>query len=191
MEKLVETLQRFAWLLLLSSLFVIAGLVYTYFKAEEKAAVMAQSDLTVSVGDVLKGAEITVENRGRRGRNTTERFFELTVRPDVGAEQKWRVDEQVPRAKLEKLIGRRAQAKIDPTDSNLVYVLASEGEFLLTYAQMLDILEGYAQTQQAKAFDPYIWAFAGVLLLLGVSGVWLRRRLEPEDSGDFKNTHIH
>ncbi|MFM9879928.1 MAG: hypothetical protein ACKVOO_05915, partial [Burkholderiaceae bacterium] len=68
MEKLVETLQRFAWLLLLSSLFVIAGLVYTYFKAEEKAAVMAQSDLTVSVGDVLKGAEITVENRGRRGR---------------------------------------------------------------------------------------------------------------------------
>lgn len=190
MEKLTGYLQQYAWPLLLAGLFLVGALGYAYYKAEDKQGVLAQDQLTVSAGEVIKGVEITLESRGRRGRSRAERYFELTVRPDIGADQKWRIDPLVARATVEKIIGRRAQAKLDPAEGNLVYVLASEGEFLLTYEQMLKIIQDYAQANKANSADPLIWALAAVLLGLGLAGVWLRRSLDPPDSREFKNTQI-
>jgi len=190
MEKLTGYLQQYASSLLLVGLFIGAGLGYAHYRADGTDAVIAQEQLVVAVGEVLKGAEVTVQTRGRRGRSTAERYFELTVRPDIGADQKWRVDPQVAKAAVEKIIGRRAQAKLDPAENNLVYVLASEGEFLLTYEQMLKILQGYAQEQKADISTPLIGTFAALLFGLGVVGIWLRRKLDPPDSRDFKNTQI-
>lgn len=171
MEKLTGYLQQCAWSLLLAGLLLVCAVGYAHYKAEDKQAVIAKEELTVAAGEVIKGAEITVETRGRRGSSKAERYFELTVRPDIGADQKWRIEPQVARATVEKTIGRRAQAKLDPSEGNLVYVLASEGEFLLTYGQMLKIIQNYAQVQKANSSDPLVLALAALLLGLGLAGI--------------------
>lgn len=190
MEKLTESLQKFAGVLFLSGLLLAAVLGYGYYKAEDKSPIFAQEQLTVAAGEALKGTEIAVEMRGRNSKNPSERYFELMVRPDIGADQKWRIDKQVDRASIEKTIGKRVQGKLDPTEGNLVYVLASEGEFLLTYEQTLQTLQGYAQAQKNNITDWLLMVLAALLLVMGVAGIWLRRDLESPDSREFRNTQI-
>jgi hypothetical protein len=193
-DNLLAALQRFAWSLLLVGLLTLGTAAFLAYASPENPTVLAQEQLSVSVGEVLAVVSITAETRGLLGNKVARPYTQLMVRPDLGSDQKWLVDPQVPKAALDKLQGRRAQAKLDLANSNLVYVMASEGEFLLTYDQMLAALKAQMQAQVSNWQGILLWAAGSLLLLLSAYGIWLRYKLEPldpRDSRDFQSTQIH
>lgn len=193
-DNLLAALQRFAWSLLLVGILTLGTAAYIAFLSPDKPTVLAEEQLSVAVGEVLAVTDITAETRGLLGNKVAQRYTQLMVRPDLGSDQKWLVDPQVQKPSLDKLQGRRAQAKLDATNSNLVYVLASEGEFLLTYNQMMTALQAQMQAQKSSLQGTLLWAIGALLLLLSAYGIWLRYKLEPldpRDSRDFQSTQIH
>jgi hypothetical protein len=83
---------------------------YTQFKASSGTAYAAVEHLSNVSGKVVKASEVTVTSKRRRGRGrgrTSDRYYEIEVKPDAGDAQTLRMNLSVGAKKVETILDEK------------------------------------------------------------------------------------
>jgi len=87
------------------------------------------------------------------------------------------VDYAVGRSKLEPLIDEAVDVRVDPSDNNLVYEVKLKGQPVVSLADVQKIMENKDKAAASSATDKGTLIVGAVALLLGIGGLFLRRRI--------------
>ena len=166
-----------AWLALLVGIGILGWAGYAQFKAGADTHGTAVEDLVAKSGTIVSGSEITETTKRRRGGSTTRHYFVLDAKLADGSTEKWRVDYAIGRSKLEPLIDEAVDVRIDPSDNNLVYEVKLKGKPVVALADVQQIMESKDKAAASNATEKGTLIVGTVALLLGISGLFLRRRL--------------
>jgi hypothetical protein len=178
-REILLSILGYAWVALLGGIGIVGFGAYSHFKAASGTAYVAQDQLTKLSGKVTEAAEITVESKRRRGGSrVSDKYYEISVKPDAGEMQKLRIHLTWGQKKVEDIIDEKIDAAYDSNDNNIVYSIASKGQELMSYEQSKARLQASAEAQ-AKSFGGGLILGGGVLLaVIGAAGMFLRRRVE-------------
>lgn len=166
-----------AWLALLVGIGILGWAGYAQFKAGADTHGTAVEDLVAKSGTIVSGSEITETTKRRRGGSTTRHYFVLDAKLADGSTEKWRVDYAIGRSKLEPLIDEAVDVRIDPSDNNLVYEVKLKGKPVVALADVQQIMESKDKAAASNATEKGTLILGTVALLLGIGGLFLRRRL--------------
>jgi hypothetical protein len=136
---------------------------------------------------VVKAPEVTVTSKGRRGSGrTSDRYYEIEVKPDTGDAQTLRMNLFVGAKKVEAILEEKIAAKFDPEDNNLVYEVKMGGKDVLSYEDTKAYMQKAAESQ-AQTMGSAVTLGLGALLLLlvlvlvlGVGGMFFNRKLSAQ-----------
>jgi hypothetical protein len=166
-----------AWLALVVGIGILGWAGYAQFKANADTHGTAVEDLVAKSGTIVSGSEITETTKRRRGGSTTRHYFVLDAKVADGSTEKWRVDYAVGRKKLEPLIDEAVEVRLDPSDNNLVYEVKLKGQSVVTLAEVQQIMAVKDKVAASSATDKGTLIVGIVALLLGIGGLFLRRRI--------------
>jgi hypothetical protein len=166
-----------AWIALLFGIGILGWAAYAQFKAGADTHGTAVEDLVAKSGTIVSGSEITETTKRRRGGTTTRHYFVLDAKLADGSTEKWRVDYAVGRKKLEPLIDEAVDVRVDPSDNNLVYEVKLKGQPVVALADVQKIMENKDKVAASLATDKSTLIVGAVALLLGMGGLFIRRRI--------------
>ena len=173
-RKVLIFMTGYAWLLLVAGMGLMGVAVWSQWKAEGDHAYKSREQLETLVGIVASASEVTV----KRKRVTTKKYYELTVTPTAGGEQrKLRVDHSTPSTVVSNLIDEHITALFDADENDTVYEVVTEGKVVIAYESTQQRLLGEATTTARFLGSAGMWALAALLALLGAAGVWANRKL--------------
>lgn len=190
-KRFIHWLLGYATIILLLGLGLLGMAAYTTYKASVGGKIPPEAELVVQSGKVVEGREVTVERRRRRSaRKTTKKYYELDLKPADGDMVQLRVDFTVPRNVLEQIIDENVTVKYDTSDDNTIYVIQQDGADLVSYATMAEISQREADADKASFASLGAMGSAVVMVLVGVGGIFLRRKLEAGDESDDSEAHV-
>ncbi|QGW82973.1 hypothetical protein [Variovorax paradoxus] len=166
-----------AWIALLFGVGILGWAAYAQFKAGADTHGTAVEDLVAKSGTIVSGSEITETTKRRRGGTTTRHYFVLDAKLADGSTEKWRVDHAIGRSKVEPLIDEAIEVRIDPSDNNLVYEAKLKGQPVVALADVQKIMENKDKVAASMATDKTTLIVGAVALLLGIGGLFARRRM--------------
>jgi len=166
-----------AWIALLFGIGILGWAAYAQFKAGADTHGTAVEDLVAKSGTIVSGSEITETTKRRRGGTTTRHYFVLDAKLADGSTEKWRVDHAIGRSKVEPLIDEAIEVRIDPSDNNLVYEAKLKGKPVVALADVQKIMENKDKVAASMATDKITLIVGAVALLLGIGGLFVRRRM--------------
>jgi len=166
-----------AWIALLFGIGILGWAAYAQFKAGADTHGTAVEDLVAKSGTIVSGSEITETTKRRRGGTTTRHYFVLDAKLADGSIEKWRVDHAIGRSKVEPLIDEAIEVRIDPSDNNLVYEAKLKGKPVVALADVQKIMENKDKVAASMARDKITLIVGAVALLLGIGGLFVRRRM--------------
>lgn len=166
-----------AWIALLFGIGILGWAAYAQFKAGADTHGTAVEDLVAKSGTIVSGSEITETTKRRRGGSTTRHYFVLDAKLADGSTEKWRVDYAIGRSKVEPLIDEAIEVRIDPSDNNLVYEAKLKGQPVVALADVQKIMENKDKVAASMATDKITLIVGAVALLLGIGGLFARRRM--------------
>lgn len=156
-------------------LLVWAG--YAAYQAKTGGAVRPAAELAKISGKVEKASQVTVERRGRRGGSRgTDRYYELEVNTGKGAE-KVRVGNWVTQEAIRVVIQENITAQVDADDHNIVYAISAGGKDVIRYDDTARVMQAKAESSAATATSSGMLGFGVIMLLVGVGGFFLNRKL--------------
>ena len=161
-----------AWLALVFGIGILGWAGYAQFKANADTHGTAVEDLVAKSGTI-----VTETTKRRRGGSTTRHYFVLDAKVADGSTEKWRVDYAVGRSKLEPLIDEAVDVRVDPSDNNLVYEVKLKGQPVVSLADVQKIMENKDKAAASSATDKGTLIVGAVALLLGIGGLFVRRRI--------------
>lgn len=178
-RKFILWVLSYAWLALVVGLGLLGFAGYSSYKADHGAGIPPKNELVATKGHVSDAQEVTVERKRRRGGKTTERFFELTVKPEAAGEVvKLRVDYSFGADRLAPVVDETISALYDSNDHNLVYeLLSGDGSPVLSFDDMSQLMHAKAEAEKANMTSAGMLGFAAILAVLGGLGVAWRRKL--------------
>lgn len=177
-RKILIFITGYAWLLLIAGPGLIGMSVWSQWKADGDHAYKAREQLTAVAGTVKGASEVTVT----RKRRTTKKYYEITVKPDAGGEErKLRIDYSTPSALVGNLIDEKVTALVDASDSDIVYDIATGGQTVIAYEATKQRLLAEAQSNAKSFSGAGMWILAIFLTLIGAGGVWLNRKLRRSE----------
>jgi hypothetical protein len=166
-----------AWIALLFGIGILGWAAYAQFKAGADTHGTAAQDLVAKSGTIVSGSEITETTKRRRGGSTTRHYFVLDAKLADGSTEKWRVDYAIGRRKLEPLIDEAVDVRVDPSDNNLVYEVKLKGQPVVALADVQKIMEDKDKVAASLATDKSTLIVGAIALLLGIGGLFIRRRI--------------
>jgi hypothetical protein len=166
-----------AWIALLFGIGILGWAAYAQFKAGADTHGTAAEDLVAKSGTIVSGSEITETTKRRRGGSTTRHYFVLDAKLADGSTEKWRVDYAIGRRKLEPLIDEAVDVRVDPSDNNLVYEVKLKGQPVVALADVQKIMEDKDKVAASLATDKSTLIVGAIALLLGIGGLFIRRRI--------------
>jgi hypothetical protein len=166
-----------AWIALLFGIGILGWAAYAQFKAGADTHGTAVEDLVAKSGTIVSGSEITETTKRRRGGTTTRHYFVLDAKLADGSTEKWRVDYAIGRRKLEPLIDEAVDVRVDPSDNNLVYEVKLKGQPVVALADVQKIMENKDKVAASLATDKSTLIVGAIALLLGIGGLFIRRRI--------------
>ena len=166
-----------AWIALVFGIGILGWAGYAQFKAGSDTHGAAVEDLVAKRGTIVSGSEVTETTKRRRGGSTTRHYFVLDAKVADGSTEKWRVDYAIGRSKLEPLIDEAVEVRVDPSDNNLVYEVKLKGQPVVSLADVQKIMEIKDKAAASSATDKGTLVVGTLALLLGIGGLFLRRRL--------------
>jgi hypothetical protein len=166
-----------AWIALLFGIGILGWAAYAQFKAGADTHGTAVEDLVAKSGTIVSGSEITETSKRRRGGTTTRHYFVLDAKLADGSTEKWRVDYAIGRRKLEPLIDEAVEVRVDPSDNNLVYEVKLKGQPVVALADVQKIMENKDKVAASLATDKSTLIVGAIALLLGIGGLFIRRRI--------------
>ncbi|MEJ1169824.1 hypothetical protein [Variovorax sp. CCNWLW235] len=166
-----------AWIALLFGIGILGWAGYAQFKAGAETHGTAVEDLVAKSGTIVSGSEITETTKRRRGGTTTRHYFVLDAKLADGSTEKWRVDHAIGRSKVEPLIDEAIEVRIDPSDNNLVYEAKLKGRPVVALADVQKIMENKDKVAASMATDKITLIVGAIALLLGIGGLFVRRRM--------------
>jgi hypothetical protein len=166
-----------AWIALLFGIGILGWAAYAQFKAGADTHGTAVEDLVAKSGTIVSGSEITETTKRRRGGTTTPHNFVLDAKLADGSTEKWRVDYAIGRRKLEPLIDEAVDVRVDPSDNNLVYEVKLKGQPVVALADVQKIMENKDKVAASLATDKSTLIVGAIALLLGIGGLFIRRRI--------------
>jgi hypothetical protein len=166
-----------AWIALLFGIGILGWAGYAQFKAGADTHGTAVEDLVAKSGTIVSGSEITETTKRRRGGTTTRHYFVLDAKLADGSTEKWRVDHAIGRSKVEPLIDEAIEVRIDPSDNNLVYEAKLKGRPVVALADVQKIMENKDKVAASMATDKITLIVGAIALLLGIGGLFVRRRM--------------
>lgn len=170
-----------AWMALLIGIGMLGWAGYAQFKANADTHGAAVEALVSKSGTIMGGTEVTETNKRRRGGSRTHRYFELEAKVGNGGTEKWRVDYAVERRKLEGLIDETVEVRVDPSESNLVYEIKHQGATVVSLQDMQKIMADHDRAAASAATSRSSLIVGAGALLLGIVGLFLRRRIGRAD----------
>jgi hypothetical protein len=171
----------YGWIVLLVGLGILGYAGYTKFKASSGTAYAAVEQLSNVSGKVVKASEVTVTSKGRRGRSrTSDRYFEIEVKPDAGDAQTLRINLSVGAKKVEAILDEKIAAKFDPEDNNLVYEVKMGSKDVLSYEDTKAYMQKAADSQARAMGDAVTLGLGALLLVLGAGGMFFNRKLSAQ-----------
>jgi hypothetical protein len=171
-----------AWIALLFGIGILGWAAYAQFKAGADTHGTAVEDLVAKSGMIVSGSEITETAKRRRGGTTTRHYFVLDAKLADGSTEKWRVDYAIGRRKLEPLIDEAVDVRVDPSDNNLVYEVKLKGQPVVALADVQKIMENKDKVAASLATDKSTLIVGTIALLLGIGGLFIRRRIASGDA---------
>jgi hypothetical protein len=171
-----------AWIALLFGIGILGWAAYAQFKAGADTHGTAVEDLVAKSGTIVSGSEITETSKRRRGGTTTRHYFVLDAKLADGSTEKWRVDYAIGRRKLEPLIDEAVDVRVDPSDNNLVYEVKLKGQPVVALADVQKIMENKDKVAASLATDKSTLIVGTIALLLGIGGLFIRRRIASGDA---------
>lgn len=178
-RKILIFITGYAWLALLAGPGLIGLSVWSQWKADGDHAYKAKEQLQTLSGTVTSASEVTV----KRKRRSTKQYYEITVAPQSGGEErKLRIDHSVPSTLVGNLIDEKITALFDTEDNDIVYEVVSEGQPVIAYETSKQRLLAEAQSNAKSFSGAGMWILAIVLTVAGAAGVWLRRRLQRAEA---------
>ena len=166
-----------AWIALLFGIGILGWAGYAQFKAGADTHGTAVEDLVAKSGTIVSGSEITETTKRRRGGTTTRHYFVLDAKLADGSTEKWRVDHAIGRSKVEPLIDEAIEVRIDPSDNNLVYEAKLKGRPVVALGDVQKIMENKDKVAASLATDKSTLIVGALALLLGIGGLFVRRRM--------------
>ncbi|MFI8618451.1 hypothetical protein ACIGHN_23400 [Acidovorax sp. NPDC077693] len=181
-RKILIFITGYAWLLLLAGPGLIGMSVWSQWKADGDHAYKPREQLTSLAGTVTGASEVTVT----RKRRTTKKYYEITVKPEAGGEdRKLRIDHSTQPTLVGNLIDEKVTALFDSSDNDLVYEIVTGGQPVIAYEASKQRLLSEAQSNAKSFGGAGTWIFAIFLTLIGAGGVWANRKLRrSEDQQD-------
>lgn len=173
-----------AWIALLFGIGILGWAGYAQFKAGADTHGTAVEDLVAKTGTIVSGSEITETTKRRRGGTTTRHYFVLDAKLADGSTEKWRVDHAIGRSKVEPLIDEAIEVRIDPSDNNLVYEAKLKGQPVVALADVQQIMENKDKVAASMATDKTTLIVGAVALLLGIGGLFARRRMASGNAAE-------
>lgn len=168
----------------ISYLFIVAGigLVGSHFyfnhKAEHGGGIPAETALSMIEGKVTEGRDVTLETKRRAGLNSTEKFYELDVKPTTGNVVKLRLDHSLNKQHLEQVLNETIIAKYDKSDENMTYDIKMNGQAIVTYQDMAKMAQDKADKQAGFFGDGIMLKTGFSWLIMGAIGLFLRQLLK-------------
>lgn len=173
-----------AWIALLFGIGILGWAGYAQFKAGADTHGTAVEDLVAKSGTIVSGSEITETTKRRRGGTTTRHYFVLDAKLADGSTEKWRVDHAIGRSKVEPLIDEAIEVRIDPSDNNLVYEAKLKGRPVVALADVQKIMENKDKVAASMATDKITLIVGAFALLLGIGGLFVRRRMASGNAAE-------
>ncbi|MES2610239.1 MAG: hypothetical protein V4679_08360 [Pseudomonadota bacterium] len=177
-RKILIFITGYAWLILLAGPGLAGMAIWSSWKADGDHAFTAREQLQTVAGTVTGASEVTV----KRKRRSTKQYYEITVKPDAGGEErKLRIAHSEPKAVVGGIIDEKVTALYDSSDSDIVYEVVMAGKPVISYEATRTRMQAEAASTAQSFSGAGIWILAVILTLLGAAGVWSNRKLRRTD----------
>jgi hypothetical protein len=177
-RKILIFITGYAWLILLAGPGLAGMAIWSSWKADGDHAYTAREQLQTVAGTVTGASEVTV----KRKRRSTKQYYEVTVKPDAGGEdRKLRISHSEPKAVVEDIIDEKITALYDSDDNDIVYEVVMAGKPVISFDATRTRMQAEAASTAQSFSGAGTWVLAVVLTLLGAAGVWSNRRLRRAD----------
>jgi len=177
-RKILIFITGYAWLILLAGPGLAGLAIWSQWKADGDHAYTAREQLQTVAGTVTGASEVTV----KRKRRSTKQYYEITVKPDAGGEErKLRIAHSTPKDIVGGIIDEKITALYDSSDNDIVYEVVTGGKAVIGYDNTRKRMQAEAASTAQSFSGAGIWVLAVVLTLLGAGGVWSNRKLRRAD----------